>query len=835
MLFAKLHPGTRRIGKAKSRAIQDGVCMMFLSGAAMLPVQAQTTLPGFGPAGGQVAGRFVGIATCGARVDQFALELTFDEQGALQGVITYKPWLQAPLGVSAVMLPRGQALAAGGQAVRLRGGYYPALSSLELQSVPGDPSVTLTGFVTGGGRGLIANPPQPGMSLCTVHLATRGTELPADWMGIAKELGGALGASGGFRNPFASASRKFEEAKDAVRRSCEANTFGWLAQVTKQGVPSADMTRAPLLPNLFSDASFVPHFGKPFTEMSESERAQLDVALQGSCTRDQRLSVQAASLLAMVRGVFREPSDFSHVQKAASRQVYERLRQLMADSVARLPALVEQGAAPRQPAEMVDRLRPWFPLLWPSEAQGVEQAFKGAQTPLAMALLRRALQEAQGSTAPDLDALERLAALLPARYAEFPYLTGKDWASLQDPVIATLNKDTPEVARRWASSERTPEHVRRLGPGLTPYPQLLKSLSPAAREASDQAINVQRAQTLTFLASAEQKNFRAATQPGSGGMKGLEALMSEHRRLTQAYAELLQDDAFKALERERDAAHSRAVADLAPDLLAAIEKSSSAQELERLRVLTLRDGASDGAAAQRVQAALGARLALVSTRDREAGQQARLQQERLQLEAARAENDRLSAPYRERGLVYRPPSYWTGYHHGKELQAIFDGDFQGAAQTPVFADIYRRFQEAYSVGCEQLLPADTVVYTEISTIKYRGEPERSYPTGFKLRVRREYDPGYKAMGEVMASWASSMSRIVFSSGQRQLRDMFRDIEAVTAFSMGTRNDITRFFRENACDSGQLQQFSENLLRMVQLRPTLQQSAERGYPYARNEK
>jgi hypothetical protein len=183
---------------------------------------------------------------------------------------------------------------------------------------------------------------------------------------------------------------------------------------------------------------------------------------------------------------------------------------------------------------------------------------------------------------------------------------------------------------------------------------------------------------------------------------------------------------------------------------------------------------------------------------------------------------------RQYGYIYRPPEYWKDFNDFYSFQKIFDGESTLLTEHEDHPDkfrlLYLKFTEAYSANCDYF-PHGRQLYTRTQITSYDNsafvdsEIVDQYWVDSRSVPKFEHYMGMKlAPGETVAG--------NLSEGMRQARELMRNpvasLDRIMKILIKMRDDYRLFFSRESCTGPTTQQFAENLLRMAEGRPTIQE-------------
>ncbi len=170
----------------------------------------------------------------------------------------------------------------------------------------------------------------------------------------------------------------------------------------------------------------------------------------------------------------------------------------------------------------------------------------------------------------------------------------------------------------------------------------------------------------------------------------------------------------------------------------------------------------------------------------------------------------------KQGTIYRPPSYWATYATYPEVGQIFNGAIrnrEALEHSIAYMQLYMRYQAYFSVNCPALIPKGAPTYTYETTTEYNNMPPISTYSD-TVQVRPEYWEKFNELKDKVGTHYSGVYRMA-------LNDVGSVNRIITDTIQGANSDLERIFKENDCNSGFQQQFSENLRRLAYGEKTLQ--------------
>jgi hypothetical protein len=212
---------------------------------------------------------------------------------------------------------------------------------------------------------------------------------------------------------------------------------------------------------------------------------------------------------------------------------------------------------------------------------------------------------------------------------------------------------------------------------------------------------------------------------------------------------------------------------------------------------------------------------------------------RQKWEAAVAESNRASATYRrdhailakrQPGIVYKLDPYWAKYNVDPTWDAVrrtFDGDFAGQKDSWQFKAAFYTFGDIYSARCKSevrrfvshQIPVSRIVATRTYT---SGRVEHDRVTDFiTVYIDERFEPqwmsyepaAFKQILVAAGNITEEMGSLTTASNAKIVQAL-RQSQQVSMF--------VRFFQDHPCNSATMLQLRENLVRVANDRPSVQQ-------------
>ena len=572
---------------------------------------ARAALPAvLGPDRSSVAGTYTGIAGCRGAIDRITLTLQPDARGLLSATYSRQPWVQQ------MPRPTDQPVV---NALPLVGAYDSRTGVFGLGPAPGSPRdprmlrpVQVLGVFQDGAAGLVMRPRFGDGNWCEVHVARRGTDLPREWQAIAEQPAPKPPGSSGFA--IFKLPEKVIAARDALRRECEAPVMPWLQQLTNL-VDAQDFRRDVVLANLFSDALFVPHFGKPFSKLSDSDRADFSAQLRGSCSVQKEGRLR--NLMTVLPGelplaFMNAPQVLPDVDKVASNTVLSELRRWRDHARNRLEEVSTQAQHPGLVDQWLTAAKPMTDLLLSGERRAFDELALASRRSMGVVFLTQKIDQSPAASAPTLDALERLITEVRGARREMPSLTEAAFQQANERLAAFVAAQVGAAADAHGAAAQTASDALNLGRWRETYPQVWAMLPEPRRQDPWDRIDRARLALVTRLAQDEARAFAERRTSTLAPLPQLERLMEEEARLARTYTTLLRETPFAEFNAARSAARVQALQLAEPELQAAFAATAHLRPLKALRSRYLSDLDLGSAPGQRLAQAWQTRAAAIS-------------------------------------------------------------------------------------------------------------------------------------------------------------------------------------------------------------------------------
>lgn len=574
-------------------------------------LEARAALPAvLGPDRNSVAGTYTGIVGCRGAIDRITLTLQPDARGLLSASYSRQPWVE--------QMPRPADHPAV-TAVPLAGAYDSRTGVFGLGPAPGSPRdprsqrpVLLLGVFQDGATGLVMRPRFGDGSWCEVHVARRGGDLPREWQAVAEQPAPRPPGFGGFA--LFKLPQKLSAARDALRRQCEAPVMPWLQQLGTL-VDAQDFRRGVVLANLFSDALFVPHFGKPFAQLSDGDRADFSAQLRGSCSLQKEGRLR--DLMTVLPGelplaFMNAPQVLPDVDKVASNAVLSELRRWRDHARLRLEEVSTQAQHPGLVDQWLTAAKPMTDLLLAGERRAFDELAVASRRGMGLALLTQKIEQSPAATAPTLDALERLITEVRGARREMPSLTDADFQQANERLATFVAAQIGAAADVHGAAAQTADDALRLGRWRESHPQVWAILPEPRRQDAWDRIDRARLALVTRLAQDEARAYtqrRTATLPP---LLALERLVEEEAQLARAYTTLLRETPFAEFNATRAAVRLQALQGAEPELQAAFAAAPHLRPLKALRSRYIAESDLSSAPGQRLARGWQARASAIS-------------------------------------------------------------------------------------------------------------------------------------------------------------------------------------------------------------------------------
>lgn len=201
--------------------------------------------------------------------------------------------------------------------------------------------------------------------------------------------------------------------------------------------------------------------------------------------------------------------------------------------------------------------------------------------------------------------------------------------------------------------------------------------------------------------------------------------------------------------------------------------------------------------------------------------------------AFQAKLDADNASAMKAGTIFRPHSYWLSYRSYPELEWLFHGRTErkeALLHSLVFLQFYIRFQAHFAAYCPDLVPKDspTIAYKTITQLNDLSAPIISYSAGVPIR-RAYWDKFNQFFAETGQAISAQAMGELGSGGSGSSTGL-----AQAQLIMGLNRDLARIFKENSCESGFMQQLSENMRRIAYGEPTVQADRAMTFQYQQHD-
>lgn len=188
-------------------------------------------------------------------------------------------------------------------------------------------------------------------------------------------------------------------------------------------------------------------------------------------------------------------------------------------------------------------------------------------------------------------------------------------------------------------------------------------------------------------------------------------------------------------------------------------------------------------------------------------------------------------------LVYREASYWAKYNNSEAMAGILNGRSDARGQ-PDFKRIFYYYQGTFSANCPKQIPEGSpqIVYSNVTKDKFGNEVSRSHVG--TVRIRAEYFEKFQAYGQELAQGVGNVMLPGNNASERlgailtaNPKDLWGKVSSLAQYILDVKKDLDTLFTDNTCESGLQQQFAENLRRLADDEPTLQQDPKVKVNYA----
>jgi hypothetical protein len=173
-------------------------------------------------------------------------------------------------------------------------------------------------------------------------------------------------------------------------------------------------------------------------------------------------------------------------------------------------------------------------------------------------------------------------------------------------------------------------------------------------------------------------------------------------------------------------------------------------------------------------------------------------------------------------LVRKSRQYWGGYQDDM-LREVFDGGFgPGMDEDKQFQKVFCTYVEMFAATCPECLPADhqTVSVTWRTNRKFDqfGNLVSEENHDYSVDMDPRFVDGYKRCWSSLTSKGEEI-RGVIAAAQAGVGHTIHDMMAITT-------DMQKFFADHPGKSAAMRQLTENFVRAVNDKPSLQQAGEK---------
>lgn len=544
---------------------------------------------GWGVAPASLAGPFFGVMHCSSETTQFVLTLDQVDPARVSGQIQFQPLLDAPR-------PAAPQPIAG-----LRVDIDTGAFTLEAGRMPGagrGRSLQMQGVFLPDGSGFVALPVPHNPETCTLISARRGAALPREWTHLRDEAMVYFPAS---REGLDYRRRVEQTRQGKAGTGCDAQMSEWLAQAAGPGERGTRLSGRPLLHNLFSDASFVPVFGRSFHRLSTSERLQLDARWQ-ACWRDTSRRATVPALAAVPGDAFANLSTLPDGEKAVAAIGLATLRDWLNRTAA------AGASATGRDLERLSRMSavaaPLAAKLWPTERQTWTVAMDGARSLAAAGQVRRLLDTELARPLTSPTALDALATLPERARRQFPQVTGETWKTVDGEVAQAINRQAPAVVQSETAAARTVADTMSLHTWGIRHAATWQLLDTATRDRVAQLLSSRRDTLLAGFAAAERSAYQQRVLSQPAGLQALRAGVAYEHQFTSRFGTLSTVGAMEAFDSDRQARRRADLIASRPAILGQVAQASTSADLEAVRQSLLWPGDQGGEAGTEIAAAM---------------------------------------------------------------------------------------------------------------------------------------------------------------------------------------------------------------------------------------
>jgi hypothetical protein len=185
-----------------------------------------------------------------------------------------------------------------------------------------------------------------------------------------------------------------------------------------------------------------------------------------------------------------------------------------------------------------------------------------------------------------------------------------------------------------------------------------------------------------------------------------------------------------------------------------------------------------------------------------------------------------NAPPKElasKDLVRKSRNYWDGFQTDM-IREVFDGGFgPGIDEDKQFQKVFCTYVEMFAAKCPECLPADhqnvTIIWRTNRKFDQFGNLVSEENHDFTVDMDSRFVDGYKRCWSLLTSKSEALRGVIAAAQAGGAQHAIHDMLALTT-------DMQRFFADHGGKSAAMRQLTENFVRAINDKPSLQQAREK---------